>query len=160
MTKLLTRTELARGRKLVEAAFTGPWRYNQWNIECPACEGGTTSTTDDGSCTHPACDGTEVPATFVEAPQQYPEDEKRPQIVAMIEVPGIDTLAEANGECICWLRNNAAELIAAKDQLELMTSALTWLYCHEARAPISQLDTVGSVFAYAESLGWKRDSDA
>ncbi len=155
----LTRKELARGRKLIEAAFTGPWRYNQWNIECPACEGGTTSTTDDGSCTHPACDGIEVPATFVEAPHQYPENEERPQIVAMIEVPGIDTLAEANGEAICWLRNNAADLLSAKEELILMTRALDWLHCNDGRAPIGRLSTVKSVLAYAESLGWKRGSD-
>lgn len=156
--KLLTRAELARGRNLVEAAFTGPWRYNEWNIECPVCEGGSTSTTDDGSCTHPSCDGTEVPATFVEAPHQYPEAEIRPQIVAVIEVPGIDDLAQANGECICWLRNNAPELIYAKEQLALVSHALSWLFINEARAPISQLGDVASVLAYAESLGWKRDS--
>ncbi len=156
---MLTRKELARGRKLVEAAFTGPWRYNQWYIECPACEGGTTSTTDDGSCTHPACDGTEVPATFVEAPMQYPEDEARPQIVAMIEVPGIDTLAEANGEAICWLRNNAAELILAKEQLGLTARALDWLYCTNARAPIGNIGSIDTVIAYAEGLGWKRDDE-
>lgn len=157
--KLLNRAELAHGRKLVEAAFTGSWRYNQWNIECPACEGGTTSSTDDGSCTHPMCDGTEMPATFVEAPQQYPESESYPQIVATIEVPGIDDLAQANGEAICWLRNNAAELIAAKMQVEMLSRALWWLRMQEAKAPISRLSEIGSVLAYAESLGWKRDSD-
>ncbi len=155
----LTRKELARGRKLVEAAFTGPWRYNQWNIECPACEGGTTSTTDDGSCTHPACDGTEVPATFVEAPQQYPEDEERPQIVAMIEVPGIDTLAEANGEAICWLRNNSTAMLDSYEKLLDLKEALEFIAEFERRHHQHVTAPNGDVIAYAESLGWKRDSD-
>jgi len=72
---------------------------------------------------------------------------------------GIDELGQSNGEGVCWLRNNAAELIAAKEQLEMTVRALAWLYCHEGRAPISQLDTIGAVLAYAESLGWSRDSD-
>lgn len=157
----LTRAELAHGRKLVEAAFEGPWRYNQWHVECRACEGGTVYNSDlEGDCTNPQCDGAHVPATFVEAPRAYPESETRPQVVATIEVPGIDTLAQANGECICWLRNNATELISAKEQLELMVRALLYCYQVEARAPIGQLDAIDSVLAYAESLGWSRDDNA
>ena len=152
----LTRKELARGRKLIEAAFTGPWRYNEWNIECPACEGGTTSTTDDGSCTHPACDGTEVPATFVEAPHQYPEDDARPQIVAMIEVPGIDTLAQANGECICWLRNNATAMLDSYEKLLDLKEALEFIAEFERKQQQHATAPNGDVVAYAESLGWRQ----
>ena len=159
MKKLLTRAELAHGRKLIEAAFTGPWRYSQWNIECPACEGGTTSTTDDGSCTHPACDGTEVPATFVEAPHQYPEDEVRPQIVAMIEVPGLEDLAQANGNCICWLRNNALQLLDTYELLLDLQEAMAFINATERANRVPTTVPEGDLVAYAESLGWKRDSD-
>jgi hypothetical protein len=161
VTKLLTRAEIAHGRKLLEQAFEGPWRYNQWQVECRACEGGTTYNSDlEGECVNPDCDGTHVPATWVEAPEAYPASDKRPQVVATIEVPGIDTLAQANGECICWLRNNAEALLEAREQLDDLVSALA--YCSSVGKAVlpSPAATVASVLTYAESLGWKRDAHA
>ena len=150
--KLLTREELARGRRLVEDAFDGPWRYTQFRIDCACAEG----LTDDEECQNPECDGDSVPATFVEAPEAYPADAKRPQVVATIEVPGLSDLAEKNGEAICWLRNNAEALIAARDQLNELTAALAWCSqsTFQVRIPTDTTLTVEGVLAYAKSLGW------
>ncbi len=106
----LTREELARGRDLLKAAFDGPWRYNQWEIECASCNGG-----EGPECVNPECSGAGggPPVTFVEAPHQYPADDECPQVVATIDVPGMSDLAQQNGEAICWLRNGGPALIAA-----------------------------------------------
>jgi len=158
---MLTRKDLAHGRKLVEAAFAGPWRYNQWQVECRACEGGTTYNSElEGECTNPDCDGTHVPATWVEAPEAYPASDKHPQVVATIEVPGIDTLAQANGECICWLRNNAEALLDAREQLNELASALAWLSSTGHQVSPSASASIASVLAYAKSLGWPGVTDA
>ncbi len=132
---MLTRKELAHGRKLVEAAFTGPWRYKQFEIECRRCDSYEQGLTDT-ECTNPECNGEDVPCTFVEAPRAYPgeSDEYRAQVVATIDVPGLSELAEKNGEAICWLRNNATALLDAYER---------------------QLDMQD-----ADTIGWSRDPDA
>lgn len=156
--KELTREELTRGRALLQAAFTGPWRYTQFEIECNACENGI-----GPECINPECGGAGggVPATFVEAPKAYPPDDKRPQIVATIEVPGLSDLAQQNGEAICWLRNNAETLIAAREQLMLFAEALTWLSTDLRHTEISlgltregATGAVQRTIDYAKSLGW------
>jgi hypothetical protein len=154
---LLTRSELARGRALVERAFDGPWRYTQFEIECASCNGG-----DGPECVNPECSGAGggPPATFVEAPEQYPASDKHPQIVATIEVPGISDLAQQNGECICWLRNNATALIEAKEKLDEMVAALAWLtniagLPHPPQIFMHPQHTVETVLDYARGQGWK-----
>ena len=156
--QLLTRTELARGRKLLEEAFDGPWRYKQYQIECGACEG-----TVDGleDCTNPECTGAGggVPATFVEAPEQYPAREERPQVVATIEVPGLSDLAEKNGEAICWLRNEALALLEAHEKLLELRDALEFIAEWERANGVLTMRG-GSVVEYAKALGWRRGPGA
>ncbi len=163
--KELTREELAHGRALLEAAFDGPWRYTQFEIECSTCKGGTTSVCNGKefvSCTNPECDGSDTPCTFIEAPEQYPgeSDEYRAQVVATIDVPGLSCLAEKNGEAICWLRNNAESLIAAREQLNEFGAALAWLSTNREYQTISIVtssEAVLRVIGYAKSLGWAGD---
>lgn len=162
----LTREELAHGRALLEAAFDGPWRYTEFAIECSTCRGGTTDVCNGKefvSCTNPECDGSDAPCTFVEAPEQYPgeSDEYRAQVVATIDVPGLSTLAEKNGEAICWLRNNADALIAAREQLDEFAAALTWLSTDMRHTELcigltrdGAYGAVQRVIEYAKSLGW------
>ena len=97
----LTREELARGKKLLQESFRCPWHYKQYEIECSTCEGGTTSVCNGKEfveCPNPECDGLHTPCTFIESPDEYPADSERPQVVATIDVPGLSTLAEKNGE--------------------------------------------------------------
>lgn len=159
--KELTREELARGRALIEAAFDGPWRYTQFEIECSTCEGGTTSVCDGKefvSCTNPECDGSHTPCTFVEAPKAYPGEsgEYHAQVVATIDVPGLSTLAEKNGEAICWLRNEGAALIEAHEMLLDLRSAIEFIADREEHAPGSgpAVRKVEDLVGYAKSLGW------
>jgi hypothetical protein len=164
--KELTREELAHGRALLEAAFGGPWRYTEFEIECSTCEGGTTSVCDGKKfveCMNPECDGTHAPCTFVEAPEQYPgeSEEYRAQVVATIDVPGLSCLAEKNGEAICWLRNNAEALIEAREQLNEFAAALAWLSTDlrhtELSIGLARESAPGAVqrmIDYAKSLGW------
>lgn len=155
--KRLTREELAHGRALLEAAFEGTWTYQRFEIECSVCREGLGG---DSECTHPDCDGSHVPATFVEAPECYPAskehpDHESPQVVATIEVPGIETLAAKNGECICWMHNNGPALMAAYAELLEIDEALAWL-CMRGQ-PLPPLEAAQSVIDYAKSLGWQRD---
>jgi hypothetical protein len=164
VTHQLTREELAHGRALLKAAFDGPWRYTQFEIECGPCNGG-----DSESCSNPECTGAGggPPATFVEAPKAYPASDKRPQIVATIEVPGISDLAQQNGEAICWLRNNAEALIAGREQLDLFEQALRWLSTSLGHMTYTMGLTddgghgwVLRTISYAKSLGWTGGRDA
>lgn len=150
----LTREDLAKGRALIAAAFEGTWTYSKFEIECRVCASG-----DGDDCSNPDCDGAHVPCTFVQAPECYPAskeepDHEDPQVVATIEVPGIETLANANGEAICWMHNNAAALLAAHEELLELGEALAWLFCAGHRLP--PVGAVNSVIAYAKSLGWER----
>ena len=155
----LTREELARGRELLKSAFVGPWRYQQFEIECRRCDSYEQGITDT-ECTNPECDGDDVPATFVEAPKAYPgeSEEYAAQVVATIDVPGLSCIAQNNGEAICWLRNNAEALIAAREQLDEFGEALVWL--STVNGPTFSIrtseDAVARTIAYAKSLGWVR----
>jgi hypothetical protein len=159
--RLLTRAELAHGRKLLDEAFDGPWRYKQFEIECGVCEG-----TVDGQedCTNPECTGAGggVPATFVEAPEAYPgeSEEYLAQVVATIDVPGLSCLAEKNGEAICWLRNEAAALLDAHEKLLDLKEALEFIAEWERANSGSVTARGGSVIEYAKSLGWTGVDDA
>lgn len=150
---VLTRAELARGRALLQAAFKEPWRYKQFEIECNACENGI-----GPECINPECTGAGggVPATFVEAPQEYPPDDKRPQIVATIEVPGMSDLAQQNGEAICWLRNEGAALIASHELLLDLREAIEFIADREEHAPGAGpiVRDADGLLRYAKSLGW------
>jgi len=150
--KLLTREELARGRRLIEEAFDGPWRYTQFRIDCACAEG----LVDDLECQNPECDGDSVPATFVEAPEQYPADDKRPQVVATIEVPGLSDLAEKNGEAICWLRNQALALLDSYEKILDLREALDHISNYERERGCPPTLRGGDPISYAKSLGWKR----
>jgi hypothetical protein len=158
--RLLTRAELAEGRRLLAQMFDGPWRYKQFMIECGVCEGNINALPE---CTNPECEGAGggVPATFVEAPEMYPASERHPQIVATIEVPGIGELAQGNGEAICWLRNNSPSLLAAHEQLQQMRAAINWLCMNPKTGGVlisdAAKDPVAEVIAYAKSLGWDPD---
>ncbi len=162
--KELTREELAHGRALLEAAFTGPWRYKQFEIECGACRAHEQGAKGDGvpECTNPECssnmgDG-EVPCTFVEAPECYPNDPDYPQVVATIDVPGLSTLAEKNGEAICWLRNEAPLLIEAAELLLDLRGAIDFVADRERRAGLTPtIAHSGSIVDYAKRLGWRGD---
>lgn len=150
---LLTREELAHGRALLEKAFKAPWRYKMFEIECGTCRADRDGTSEE-DCSNPECDGDSVPCVFVESPEEYPADEEFPQVVATIDVPGMSCLAEQNGEAICWLRNNAANLIQARDYLDVVSSALAWLSCAPDTS-MSRLKSVESTIEYALSLGWR-----
>lgn len=135
---------LAHGKRLLDAAFSGTWRYTQFRISCDNCDGYT----NDVDCTNPECDGDSVPSTFVEAPEAYPASDKHPQVVATIEVPGISDLAERNGEAICWLKNNGPQLIADAEELAQLKAALTWLMSSD------EPNVTPVVLEFAKSLGW------
>jgi len=150
--KELTREELAHGRALLQAAFSGPWSYSEWQIECGACA-------DDGECSIPECDGSHVPNTTIEALEAYPSPPG--QVVAQISVPGLSSLADKNGEAICWLRNNAESLIAAREQLDLFAEALAWLSTDLGHTQLcigisgdGKYGAVRRAIEYAKSLGW------
>lgn len=156
--KRLTREELAHGRALILAAFSGPWRYRQFLIECGVCEG---YVEDADECTNPECTGSGggAPCTFVEAPECYPAskeepDNEHPQVVATIDVPGLSCLAEKNGEAICWMHNNADALMSAHEELLDLGVALSWLFAKGQ--PLPPMEAVASVIDYAKSLGWER----
>jgi len=153
----LTREQLLHGKKLLEESFLCPWYYKQYEIECGTCAGGTTSVCNGKEyveCPNPECDGSHVPCTFVESPKEYPDG----QVVATIDVPGFSDLAEKNGECICWLRNNATTLIDAYEELLILTAALTWLSQRDGvLIPARTAAPIASVIAYAESLGWSKE---
>lgn len=153
--KEISPEELERGKLLLKEAFEGPWRYKQFEIECGECRQYRNGDTDV-DCTNPECTGEDVPCTFVEAPEAYPRYPESPQIVATIEVPGLSDLAEKNGECICWLRNEAGALILAYEQLLELRSALEFVAEHERHQgwPLT-IRNSGDVVAYAKSLGWK-----
>ncbi len=158
--KELTREELARGRELLKAAFVGPWRYKQFEIECRRCDSYEQGLTDT-ECTNPECNGEEVPCTFVEAPEAYPNDPDYPQVVATIDVPGLSCIAEQNGEAICWLRNHGEALISAREQLDKFAEALTWLSTDMGHTELcvglthdGAYGAVQRVLDYAKSLGW------
>lgn len=160
--KELTREELAHGRALLKAAFDGPWRYTQFEIECSACNSYEQGLTDT-ECANPECNGEEVPATFVEAPRAYPgeSDEYRAQVVATIDVPGLSCLAEKNGEAICWLRNEGPALIDASELLLELRAALAFIAAHERHQgwPIT-IRGADDLIPYAKSLGWTGDRNA
>ncbi len=144
----LTREELLRGKALIEESFRRPWHYEEFHIDCVTCEGGTTSPCNGKEfteCTNPECDGTHSPATFVMAGDDY--------VVATIDVPGVSSVADKNGACICWLRNHATELIAGNLALNELRGALVFL-CSDP----SVAATRERIIEYAESLGWKRPS--
>lgn len=151
--KELTRAELAHGRALLQAAFEGPWRYTQFEIECEPCNGG-----DSEACVNPECTGAGggVPATFVEAPEAYPASDTRPQVVATIEVPGLSSLAQQNGEAICWLRNQATDLISAHELLLDLRDAIEFIADREEHAPGSgpSIRDAAGLLRYAKQLGW------
>lgn len=148
--RMLTREEIAHGRALLKKAFEGRWRYKEFEIECSACDA-------DGECSNPECDGADVPCTFVEAPEAYPASEKRPQVVCTIEVPGISTIADANGEAICWTHNQALRLLDAAERMLDLQEALQFIGNND---PVRECEALGAarrgnLLDYAKSLGWK-----
>lgn len=145
--KELTREELARGRELLQAAFDGPWTYSEWEIECGACA-------EEEICVNPDCDGAHVPSTTIEALEAYPSPPG--QVVAQISVPGLQSLADKNGEAICWLRNEGAALIEAHQLLLDLRSAIEFIADREEHAPGSgpTILKAEDLVAYAKSLGW------
>jgi hypothetical protein len=154
--KRLTREELAHGRQLIEAAFAGPWQYSQFEIECQRCDAYQQGSSEQ-ECVNPECDGTHVPATFVEAPAATPSDLKHPLVVATIDVPGVSTWAEKNGEAICWAHNNMDALLSANELLLEMGEALAWLFVSGHTPPPGATRAIDSVINYAKGLGWRRD---
>lgn len=101
----MTEAELDELKKKHEAAFRPPWTYSRWEIECEACGAGT-NTPESGECANPDCDGTHAPIVAVESPEEYPDG----QLVAQISVPGILSLADANGASITALHNAFPDL--------------------------------------------------
>jgi len=92
MADALTAERLAQLRSLAEKAFKGPWTYTCFEIECGY----------DG-CEVPACQANPeehegLPHDVVEiaAPDEYPDG----QVVAQINVPGLEQFADANGKYI------------------------------------------------------------
>ena len=102
---VLTGEELDEIARLEKEAFRAPWTYAEWQIECSACEGGTS--TEDGSCPNPECDGETMPSTAIESPEEYPNG----QLVAQFSVPGLSCLADKNGALIVALRNACPALL-------------------------------------------------
>jgi len=96
---LLTEAELAELERMDRAAFRAPWTYESWEIDCPEIYGGD-------EC------GYEHNIATVIAPDEYPNDPNRPQVVAQIDVPGIDVLAHRNGALIAAARNALPRLLA------------------------------------------------
>lgn len=152
---MITRDLITEGRTLLEKSFRCPWHYKQWLIECSACDGGTTQ----GECVNPECDGDSAPATFVVSPDEYPAYPDDPQVVATIDVPGLSDLAEHNGQCICWLRNNATALLDRAEAALDLEEALVFI--GENSPPPDECRAVeaarsGGILDYARSLGWRR----
>lgn len=152
---MLTREDIAKGRTLLQESFEGPWRYKQFEIECGACVSLRDQDTDEVSCANPECNGEDVPCTFIEAPEAYPRYPDSPQVVATIDVPGLSCLAEKNGEAICWLRNNATELLEANEGLRELLECLAWLSSTDKHLPPPAMENALSVLDYAKSLGWR-----
>jgi len=151
----LTRQQLLHGKKLLEESFRCPWHYKQYEIECGTCAGGTTGVCNGKEyveCPNPECDGSHVPCTFVESPTEYPDG----QVVATIDVPGFSDLAEKNGECICWLRNEGLRLIDGNLLLLDLKEAMEFI---GNNAPDGEVvcRTTAETIAYAESLGWSKE---
>jgi hypothetical protein len=92
-------------RELEAKAFRAPWAYDAWEIECPTCKNGD-------ECANPECDGDAIPCTMIESPEEYPDG----QTVALVTVPGLSSLADANGAFIVALRNAATELLDAAEE--------------------------------------------
>jgi hypothetical protein len=110
--------------RLEREAFRAPWTYDQWEVECSACEGGTNE--PESGCTNPDCDGADAPIIAVESPEEYPDG----QVVAQISVPGLLCLADKNGALIAKMRNalpallhSAKALAAERAKVAELTSA-------------------------------------
>lgn len=93
-----------------------------------------------------------MPCTFVEAPTEYPDG----QVVTTIDVPGFSDLAEKNGECICWLRNEGLRLIDDNLLLLDLQEALEFIGDNTPDGEIARRSTA-DIVAYAKSLGWRKD---
>lgn len=89
-------------RALIAAAFVGPWTYESWAIDCPRMGEGD-------EC------GYEHNLATVLSPD-YPGE----QVVAQIDVPGLESLAEANGQLIVAMRNHAERLVALWEAAEAL----------------------------------------
>jgi hypothetical protein len=97
----LTEQELDELERLEKEAFRAPWTYANFEVECDTCNAGE-------DCGNPECDGSHVPCTQIESPDEYPDG----QVVAQFQVPGISTLADRNGALIVALRNAAPSLLS------------------------------------------------
>lgn len=119
-TELTPRVELDLDElgRLEREAFRAPWTYDQWEVECSACEGGTNE--PETGCPNPDCNGANAPIVAVEAPEEYPNG----QLVAQISVPGLLSLADKNGAMIAQLRNAAPELLRRASQLAAVEAFL------------------------------------
>lgn len=94
----LTDEELAELERLEHKAFCAPWSYEAWEVDCPAIGSGD-------EC------GYEHNISTVTAPDEYPADPDSPQVVAQIDVPGLEQFAERNGALIALARNALPKLL-------------------------------------------------
>ena len=94
----ITEEQLAELERLEREAFCGPWTYENWEIDCPAIGSGD-------EC------GYEHNVATVLAPDEYPNDPESPQVVAQIDVPGLEMFAARNGAFIVAARNALPALI-------------------------------------------------
>lgn len=94
----LTDEELSELEELDKSAFRGPWTYEFWEIDCRAIGLGE-------DC------GLEHNIATVLAPEEYPNDPDSPQVVAQIDVPGLESFAANNGRLIALARNALPRLL-------------------------------------------------
>ena len=98
--------DLEELERLASKAFCAPWTYEKWTIDCPHINEGN-------EC------GYEHNLTTVLAPHEYPgsADEPCDQVIAQIDVPGLERFADANGALIVAMRNALPAMIAEMRQL-------------------------------------------
>lgn len=97
---------LKRLRELLGAAFRTPWTYENWEINCPQIDEGT-------EC------GYGHNLTTILSPTEYPDG----QVIAQIDVPGIERFADANGALIVAAVNALPALLDVAEAAEALRTA-------------------------------------
>lgn len=99
----MTPAELEAIARRAEAAFKGPWTYDDWQVDCGA----------EDHC------GETHEAMTIEAPDAYPDGQVVAQVVQTVcDVPGLDSLARRNGDFIAHARTDVPRLVERIRELE------------------------------------------
>lgn len=128
----MTRVDIEALSALEKAAFRAPWTYDDFEIDCPQIDAGG----DDCGYTHNV--------TRIESPEEYPDG----QMIADIDVPGLEGFARANGELIVAMRNQLgamlAELRAARNVASLSAVRALAEHDNDVDAALIAYDTAVS----------------